>query len=190
MRKIFSIFASIFALLDQRGMASFNDVNLGKSADLYPPQKTDPTEVNSRIKSIRLKYNMNAVIAVNDEILGSLIPENALIHDALVKISGSTGAGGIFDFGLKAGSVIDSDSSNEDSLEAFAEDQDALILAADAGGQAVFKRAGLGSLFLNGMNKRVGKGGLQPFLKCTEATTTTVATPREIEAIVYYSLES
>lgn len=188
--KLNGILKTLSLLLNEAGMASFNDINLGKSADLYPPQKTDPTEVNARMKHITVKYLLDSNLAVNDEILGSKIPENAKILDAVFRVSASTGAGGIFNFGLKAGQIIDADSSNEDKLEAYAEDEDALVQAADAGGQAVFKRAQLGSIFLNGMNKRVGKGGLQPFIKVTEAPTTANVTPVEIEATVYYSLES
>lgn len=184
------VLKTLSLLLNEAGMASFNDINLAKSVDTYPPQKTDPTEVNARMKQVTIKYLINSNLAVNDEILGSLIPENAKILDAVVRISASTGGGGIFNFGLKAGQIIDADSSNEDKLEAYAEDEDALVQASDAGGQAVFKRAQLGSIFLNGMNKRVGKGGLQPFVKCTESPTTADVTPVELEATVYYSLES
>lgn len=169
--------------------ASFNDINLDQSVGKFPKEKTQPGEYNSKLKTAVLKYNIKAILAVNDEILGMNIPEGAKIQRAEVFINGSTGAGGIFDFGLKAGQVYDEDSSNEDKLEAFAEDQNALVNQADAGGSAVRKTSDQLAVLLGGMNKKVGKGGLQMFVKVTEATTTTVATPRELEAIVTYSLE-
>lgn len=154
-----------------------------------PAQKVEPGEYNSRMKSLVLRADLDSDYAVNDEILGNLIPEGAKILDAYVRTTGTLGTTGIFDFGLKAGEVYDEDSSEEDKLEAFSEDQNALVNQADGGGQAVFKRADVNSVFLGSMKKKVGKGGLRPFIKFTEATTALGTTAQELEAVVFYSLE-
>ena len=166
------------------------DDNLAQSETLFPPQKTSPNEVNARMKMISLRKRLDVIIAVNDEIRGAKVPEFAKIVDAYVQIDGSTGVGGIFDFGLRSGLIYDEASTNEDKLETFAEDQNALVNQADAGGAAVLKRSDATSIFLGGIAKKVGQGGLQLFIKCTEATTTTVATPRDLHAVCFYDLES
>lgn len=181
--------ALFFIFFNKDGVILLDD-NLAQSETLFPPQKSAPSEVNARIKMISLRKRVDVILAVNDEINGSFVPENAKILDAFIHINGTTGVGGIFDFGLRAGQIFDEASANEDKLEAFVENQNALVSQADAGGAAVLKRSDLTSVFLGGIAKKVGKGGLQIFIKVTEATTTTVATPVDLHALCIYSLES
>jgi hypothetical protein len=142
-------------------MAILNGDNYGANLDNFPPEKIAPSKINNEMGVLTEEITLAAELAVNDEVLGPFIPEGAKIIDAYVKIDSSTGAGGIVDLGYKAG--LDRDGN------AVGEDQNALVDQADAGGQAVLERADQDSA---GIGLIVGKGGLQSFLKCTEATTT------------------
>jgi len=159
-------------------MAILNGLNYAKS-QAFPIEKTDPSEVDTRVKCVSEKYDMSTlgvVLANGDEILGPFIPEGAKIVDAAIKIDTSMGASGILDMGLKA--------FTNKAGTALVEDQNALVNQADAGGQAVFKRSLAGDV---GIGQQVGLGGAQIFAKCTEASTTT---NNIIEMFVFYMLES
>jgi len=164
---------------------AFGAVSL--NGDIYdqsqtsPVTKVAPSDFNSRLKVLQEHYTMDTIIDVDDEILGPFLPEGARVIDAILIINGSTGAGGIFDLGLKAFEDIDENT--------VAEDLDSLVQAADAGGQAVLKRALAASILGNTLGK-IGKGGAQTVATCTEATTTTDVTPVDIEWFVLYTLES
>jgi len=112
------------------------------------------------------------VVAIGDKLSMPLIPEGARIIDAWIK-SDNLGTAGIFDMGLDAHVDRDGDT--------VADDADSLVSDADAGGQAVFQRAGLGNV---GIGKLIGKGGAQPYLIATEATN--AALGDRIRACVLY----
>jgi len=169
----------MLSLLDERGMADLNGDNLQLGLN-FPKEKIAPGQSNTRIKNLNEKVLMDRLVLVNEEILGPNIPEGAFVLSAQLMIDGSTGAGGIFDLGHKAGIDIDGN--------ALAEDQDAFVQQADAGGQAVNKKD-LAASKLSSILGKVGKGGLQTYAKCTESTTTTVATPRTLEWNIQYALE-
>lgn len=181
-----------FLAISEAGEVLF-DENLAKSEEEFPEQKVNPGSFNTRVKVIPIKKLLDRQYAADDEILGMTIPENAKILDAQLRVDGSTGTGGQFQMGLKAGFIYDEDSENEDKIEDFTEDPEALIggAGADAGGQAAFARMGSASNLLGANNgrKRVGLGGLQVFVKCTEDSTTLDATPRYLEGFVSYLLE-
>ena len=157
-------------------MAILNGKNYAKSV-AFPIEKSDPNEVDARVKSIHETYTMAAVLANGDEILGPKLPEGAKIIDAMVVIDKSMGAGGILDMGLKEYTDLQG--------VLIVEDQNSLVNQADAGGQAVVKRADVTSLV--GLGKDIGKGGAQLFAKCTEASTTT---DNVIDLYVSYQIPS
>ena len=136
--------------------------------------KADPGKVNAKLRIIVDEITLAADGAINDEILMSKIPEGARIVDAYIR-SDDLGAAGILDFGLKA--------HTNKAGDAVSEDQDSLVQQADAGGQAVLKRALLGCV---GIGLEIGVGGAQPFLKFTEASDAGVGDT--IQAVVIYSL--
>lgn len=151
-------------------MATLNSYNAAK---LSNKSKIAPGEFNGRLKGIFDKLVMTAVLANNDEVDSLTIPEGALIVEAWVK-SPSLGVTGIVNLGLRAFEDIDGNTIPEDS--------DGLVQAADAGGQAVMKRADLNSALIG---KKVGKGGAQVFLHCSEVS---VESDETIEWFVGYLL--
>jgi len=177
MIKLLRLFFALF--FNETGAASYYGVN----RTLYnnaPRERTNPGEVNANIKCVHEEYDIDHIWAINEEMDGPEIPEGALIVDAILMVSGSTGGGGIFDLGLRAYTDIDGDT--------VAEDQDNLIYNADAGGQAVYQRASLTNSKFGKNLSKVGKGGAQTFVTCTEATTTTDVTERKLEYYVFYLL--
>lgn len=137
--------------------------------------KVDPSMQNAKKKVVFDEYVLLAELAVNDELLMNKIPEGAIILDAGCFIPTTLGATGIIDMGLKA--HVDKDGS------AVAEDSDSLIQQADGGGQAVYDKSGIGAV---GIGKKIGKGGAQPFLICTELSA--AGTGIKISAYVEYML--
>ena len=139
-------------------MATLNSVNYAKTQN---NQKIDPAEMNGRMKGMHDSYTLpGVVLAANDEVNSSFIPEGAIITNAWIK-SPSLGTTGILQMGLRA--HVDEDGA------AVAEDPDGLVASADAGGQAVFQNNGTEDL----IGSKIGKGGAQVFLKCTEVSTLT-----------------
>lgn len=184
MNKLFKLFLSI---LDERGVILLDD-NYQLTQN-FPIEKTSPGQFNCKYKVLKMKRTLSTIIALNDEIDGLTLPEGALVLDAYIRISATAGTTGIFDLGLRAGNVQDESLEGGLALEvAFVEDANALVQAADAGGQAVLKRAAAASVIGESLGK-VGKGGLQVYATCTEATQDTVANPVIFEAAVFYSLE-
>lgn len=193
MKTIVEFIKNLLFLVNSEAGEVLLDDNLAKSEEEYPQQKVNPGSFNTRVKVVSVKKLLDRQYEPNDEILGLKLPENAKILDAQLRVDGSTGTGGQFQMGLKAGFIYDEASENEDKLEDFAEDAEALIggTGADSGGQAAFARMGIASNLLGANNgeKRVGLGGLQVFVKCTEASTTLDDTPRYLEGFVSYMLE-
>ena len=179
MRKYLDV---LFALAwNQMGMADINGDNLQLGLN-FPIEKIPPGKYNCRTKTLIETHTTDRIIALNEEILGPKLPEGARVLDAKLMISGTTGAAGIFDLGHKAFETL------AETPVTVAEDQDAFVQQADAGGQAVLKRALLASK-LGEVLGVIGKGGAQTFVKCTEATTTTLAAPVVIEWHIEYALE-
>lgn len=137
--------------------------------------KVGPGMQNAGESIVFDEYTLLAELAVNDELLLPEIPEGAVLLNAKVKIPATLGASGILDMGLKA--HVDRDGN------AVAEDQDSLIQQADGGGQAVLDESGIGAV---GIGTKIGLGGAQPFLKCTEVST--AGTGIKIQAWVEYSI--
>ncbi len=129
-----------------------------------PSEKLDMGEYSGKIRHLREEFDLAGNEAVNDEILGPSLPKGARVIDAYVKVDKSTGATGIFILGHKA-------SLNEDG-SALAEDDDAFVSNADAGGQAVFAKPAAGNI---GMDKKFGQSETQIFAKVTEVLPGTVS---------------
>ena len=140
----------------------------------YPPEKIAPSKVNNEIGAISEEYAFVAnIFAIGDEILGPKLPEGAKILDAYVKC-GLVGTAGIFNLGTKAGL--------DRAGNALAEDDNSLVDQVDAGNALdVLERADQDSALIGTI---VGKGGLQTFLTCTEASTAALGV--KIEYVVTY----
>ena len=136
---------------------------IGDNTKLYagfPKLKIAPNEINNQLDCLTEEITLTAELAANDEILGPILPEGCKVIDAMVRIPASLGGGGILTLGHKAGVDLDGN--------AIGEDDNSFVTNADAGGQAVLERSGPDSV---GIHLKPGKGGLQTFLKCTEAST-------------------
>lgn len=153
-------------------MATFYGVNKTKIDINNPSDKVEAKEHSGKERFAYDAYVFLAnAFAANDEIEVMKLPKGAKIVNAVVK-SPSLGTTGIFDLGIRSNGVE-------------AADQDYLVLAADAGGQAVVQQARSG----------VGVAGLfatlsaetQVVLKCTEVTTAAIGL--KIEVAVEYVVE-
>jgi len=129
-------------------MADFNAVNYAKAYVNVPSEKIPPGEISGGLMVAYDEYTFDAdAFALNDIIkLGIKIPKGARIHEAVV-IAPSLGTTGIFSLGTST-------------------DPDALVVAADAGGQAVKAVSPAGAADLG---KELTADTLYE-LKCTEAT--------------------
>lgn len=178
----------LLSILSNEVGAVLLDDNLQKGEN-FPKERILPGEYNTKIKVLKMKRTLDTIIALNDEINGPSLPEGALVLDAYIRISGTAGATGIFTLGHRAGKVIDPSLEGESALtKDVVEDPDAFVQDADAGGQAVLKRAAAASILGESLGK-VGRGGLQVFAKCTEVTGDTDNNSVLFEAAVFYSLE-
>jgi len=163
-------------------MATINGDNFQKSQD-FPKAKTAPGELNTGIKYLHERYDTSdaqgagagGVLAVGDKIAGPKLPEGAKILDSHCLIDQTAGATGIIDAGLEA--FKDKDGNT------IAADPNGLNNQCDAGGQAVFQRADNNSPLIG---KKVGKGGAQVSMTCTEIFATNNPV---IDLHVYYALE-
>ena len=151
------------------------DLNMSNRAVVVNGGKISPGNYNASKKGIYDELTLVAELAVNDELLMDKIPEGARIINAFVK-SDSLGVTGILDLGLKA--------YVNKAAVTIAEDQDSLVDQADAGGQKVLKNSGLNSVAIGAI---VGKGGAQPFLKCTELST--AGTGIKVIAVIEYIID-
>ena len=138
----------------------------------FPIEKTDPSQVNARVKCLHEQLTMEAVLLNGDLIEGLKVPENCIIVEAKVVIDQSMGAGGILDFGLK-------EYINREGL-VVPESANSLVAQADAGGQAVNARDAAGNAAIGAIT---GPGGAQIFATCTEDSTTT---DNVIDLYVFY----
>lgn len=133
-------------------MATFNGDNYKKQYIDKPSEKIEKGESAGRKRIQFDKYLLDSALAVNDEILVGFLPPNSLVTDAKIKIDKSLGATGIFELGHKANASGD------------AEDSDAFVSNADAGGQSVLQRSSNANV---GIHKRFGSETAL-FVTCTE----------------------
>ena len=156
-------------------MANLDSINYAK-INSSPAEKINPGEFNGRVKCIHDSYELDGsnVLALNDIIKSVKIPEGALILEAFLYVHQTLGATGIVQLGHDAGEDIDGN--------ALVADPDALVAQADAGGQAVFQKSANEAL----IGKKIGKGGLELQVKCTEVS---VVTSGKISWGVYYSID-
>lgn len=148
-------------------MTNYNGVNYEKQYVTKPSEKIDKGEVAGRKRLLFDQYQPALALQVGDKILGLSIPANSLVTDAKVKVNKSLGATGIFDLGHLA--------SDDDAADA-----DAFVKSADAGGQAVLKRADETCV---GIHKRF-TADTQVVLECTEVMDGTV-----LDAVITFEVE-
>ena len=145
--------------------------------DANPTQKLDPGELKGRVRLVHEKYTTVANLALNDEIEGPPLPENALVCDAILKADANPTTG-IFSLGHRA--TVDR------AGNALAEDPDAFIDSADSGGQAVFQRMGADPANLEaGFGVRFGQE-TGVFALVTEATDGGAG--EDIEWFIFYTI--
>lgn len=161
-------------------MASYNSINYQLTQN-SPSEKIPPGESAGRVRVLRdsfvLTDGASAGLNVNDEILFSKLPKNARVLDATLKIDKSLGVTGIFTLGFKA-------SLDEDGA-ALAEDDNAFILSADGGGQAVHAKPAAGAA---GIDRKFGAQETQVFAKCTEVMDDSVV-DAVMTAIIFYVVD-
>lgn len=145
-------------------MADFYGSNYQKAYVNLPSEKIPPGEVSGDLKVAYDEYTFAANAFVLSDVikLGIKIPKGARIHEAVV-IAPSLGTTGIFSLGTSA-------------------DPDALIVAADAGGQAVKAVCPAGAADLG---KELTSDTFYELL-CTEATT--AALGLKIQVWIKYTL--
>lgn len=122
-----------------------------------PSQKTKKGETAGRRRSLVDRITVPADIALDDEILVGVLPANCTVLDAKIFINKSLGADGIFEMGHRASTL-------EESGDTLAENSNGFVSAADAGGQAVLKRADQTN---TAIGVRLGSE-TEVFVKCTE----------------------
>ena len=148
-------------------MAILNGDNYEKQYITKPSEKIEKGEVAGRKRLLLEHKILTSALAVNDEILCLSIPASSIVVDAKVFIEKSLGATGIFSVGHKANAVDAADAT-------------AFVDGADAGGQAVLKRAGAANA---GIMKRFSKE-TQVFVTCTEIMDGSV-----LDATIYVEVE-
>lgn len=148
-------------------MAIYNGDNYTKQYVTKPAEKIGMGEVTGKKRFLLEKKTLSFAAQVGDEILGGYIPANSIVTGAKVKIDKSLGVTGIFSLGFKANGVD-------------VEDDNAFVLAADAGGAAALQYAEAGAV---GIHKAFSKE-TQVFLKCSEVMDGTV-----LDAIVSFEIE-
>lgn len=117
-------------------------------------------------------------MALNDELnVGENLPEGAIITDAYIQISDTSGANGQLSMGLREHKLLDEDGT------VVAEDDNSLVNVADCGGQSALKRSDNTSVALL---SQVGVGGAQPFIKCVEAMASIPAGGLKIVAVIEF----
>lgn len=135
-------------------MATLNGNNYALEV-AKPQKKIENGAVYGSLHNLRESYTLvGDVLALNDEILGPILPAGAIVLDAKLKISATLGTGGILELGHKASDNI-------------AEDSDAFITGADAGGQAVLARPAAANV---GIYKKFDEA-VRTFAKVTEASS-------------------
>ena len=148
-------------------MATYNGENYDKAYIQKPSEKISKGEFAGKKRIVFEKKVLDVALAVSDEVLGPFIPADSIILDAKVKINKSLGATGIFDLGYKANGVD-------------AADLNGFVVGADAGGQAVLKRAEEASAAIHARFTK----DTQMVLVCTEIMDGTV-----LDAVVTFEVE-
>lgn len=115
-----------------------------------PSSQLPKGELNGRVKTMFDEIVLAAELAANDEINLYKLPAGARVIEAMI-VSPSLGATGILQLGHRANAEL-------------AEDADAFIASADAGGQAVKAQMPAGSA---GLLKKF-ESETQIYSKCTE----------------------
>lgn len=163
-------------------MAEYNGINYQLTQN-SPSEKLPVGELAGRVRCLRESFVIvdtagTAGLNANDEILGPKLPKNARVVDATCIIDKSIGTTvGIFTVGFKA-------SLDEDGA-ALAEDPNAFILDANAGGQAVFAKPTAGAA---GMDRKFGAQETQIFATCTETMDDSVL-DGVLTMLIYYVLD-
>jgi len=148
-------------------MANYNGSNYEGQYVTKPSEKFPKGESAGRKRLLLEHYTASVALQVGDRVLGPKIPASSIVTDAKVKINKSLGVTGIFDLGYLANGVD-------------AEDVDAFVKAADAGGQAVLKRADVSVV---GIYKRFTKE-TQLVLICTEVMSGAV-----LDGVIEFEVE-
>ena len=141
-------------------MSDFNGVNYTLTTNV-PSEKVEKGEIAGRKRLVREVLLLATATAVGDKIYGPSIPAGSIVTDAKIVIDKSLGATGIFMLGN-------------------ASDDNAYILAADAGGQAVLQRAVAGCA---GIHVRT-TAATQLICECTEIMDGTV-----LDGTIYMEVE-
>lgn len=139
-------------------IVSLNGDNYDGFYNQEPRQAMPKGDAAGEIKVLRDEIAIPALISATSTIDFGFIPEGSRIVDAKLIIPATLGATGIFTMGFDA--HVDQDGS------AVVADPNALILSADAGGQAVFARMIAAAA---GYGVKIGSGGAQINVTCTEA---------------------
>jgi len=150
-------------------MATLNGDNYKKQWVDKPSEKLPKGENAGRKRLLLEHYTPLAVMAIGDVILGPKIPASSIVIDAKLRVDKSISDDGIFDLGYLANGVD-------------AADTDAFVVGANAGGQAVLKRADESSA---GIYKRFTKE-TQIALIVTEAT---VSSNLDLTAVIEFEVE-
>ena len=157
-------------------MAEFYTDNYQKQYIDKPAQPFNKGEVAGRNRILMGRVTVSDALTVSDTILVGFIPANSVIVDAKIIVSKSLGATGILELGHGASST----EALEGQSSAISADSNGLVSAADAGGQAVLKRADNTNPILG---KRLG-AETAIYATCTEAVDGTV-----VDAVAYFIVE-
>lgn len=154
-------------------MTAYNGDNYQGGYAAEPRSPYPPGELGGTPKKLIDRKTLTVALAVGDTIAVGKLPANSMVTDAKVYIDVTLGATGIFDLGHAA-------STDEDG-NAIAVDTDGFVDQADAGGQAVLKRA---SELSPSLYKRFGEE-TEVYLTCTEVMDGTVLTGVIVTEIEY-----
>lgn len=121
--------------------------------------KVESYKLSGKLRVLSEEFELSAALAEDDEILGPSLPRGAHVIDAKVQ-STTLGATGQVSLGYKA-----SDSGD------IAEDEDAFVALADAGGAATMDRMTTEAGYLKYFDEEV-----QTFLKCQELSANDTGT--------------
>lgn len=150
-------------------MATVYGVNNTKKYITNPIEKVQAKEDGGKVRVAYDSYVFPAAAFASGDVINLMkLPKGAKVVDAIVK-SPSLGTTGIFDLGYLANGVDVADT-------------DAFVLAADAGGQAAFKR----------MSTEAGsfkEFSVETQVALTSTEITTAAAGLVIEVAVFYVLE-
>lgn len=141
-------------------MANYNGINY-TAISSKPSEKVEKGEIAGRKRLVREVLLLETAMLVGEKIYGPSIPAGSIVTDAKIVIDKSLGDTGIFKLGNASLS-------------------DAYVSAADAGGQAVLKRA---SELNKGIHARVSED-TQLIAECVEVMDGTV-----LDGTIYLEVE-